>query len=209
MDAPLVLKFIVKLMSDDAFRMEVLRQEMKTMEVFGLTEIQALAMRSMDSQRIYSLLLAEAAAAGADVVKTRQIMDRVTTCDAITPFAPLAAMKTPAAAPMAMAQAAMYEEGLIHLHCVDASPASGGGVSMWIRGHGIGTNPEFEFRLAGSPTKTSGTTVLPVQVGNDLFQRVRVDAPLLSGTWNIFVRNTTSESFDAMTAQPILQVVIP
>lgn len=208
MDAPLVLKFIVKFMSEESFRMSVLREEMTAMAAFGLSESQAMRLRSLDSKAITDLLIEEAKAVGADIVKTKNIMLRNESCGAITTFT--AAPPPPEAlSPMLMAEAAMYEEGRIHLHCVDAEAPSGGVTRMWIRGHGLGESPEFEFRLENTATKTAGTVLSTVQVGNDLFQRVQVQAPLTSGKWLIFSRNSASQDFDAMTAKPYLPVVAP
>jgi hypothetical protein len=208
MNVPKVFEFITKFMTDDAFRFEVLRKEMTAMTGFGLTLQQAGIFRSLNSTLIKQMLQEEARNAGADVDKTFGIVYGLLSCDPIA--TPGGGVPSPALAPggATMAAMSMYEEGQIHIRCVDPSSAPAGAVTTWFRAHGLAPNVEFEFRLG-----TNGSVIAPAMiitapaVGDDLFQRVQVQANLTSGTWYIYGRNPDEGDFD-MTAVPIKSITI-
>ena len=199
MEAPKVLTFMVRFMSDEQFRFDVLSKERTTMLNYGLTDPQITTLCSLNTQDITDLLVQEAKNVGADIAKAFGIIFQGQPCDAINTLA----------TPVTIAAQSMYNEGKIHIRCVDTSSTTAGTVQIWLRAHGFGPTPEFEFRLQTNPAvRAPGTVIEPAQVGDDLFQRVRVEATLAAGTWQIFARNHPSEDFDTMTEPPIKTVTL-
>jgi hypothetical protein len=212
MKAPKMFRFLVEFMDDPAVRFEVLQNERSTlMNKYGFTPTQVDSFVSLQPGEIMQALVDEAKGAGADIVKTLGIVHQGQPCDPLN-------VTTHA---MPMSAASSYDEGQIHVRCVDP-PVVPAGTEIILRAHGFGRTPEFELRryTNDAPDETNptqgiietkpATVSMAPAVADDLFQRVGITTPAnaTAGKWFIFARNAASEDFNLTTGRPFKYITL-